>query len=202
MKSNVNKTLWEGFLQDEPTALSRLYHRNIQQLYSYGRKFSHDDELIKDIIQELFIDLIKSRQKLNSVDNVSFYLMTSLRRKLAKHINKNKAFTYSEDHNINAEIVYSIENDIIDEEELSQKERLIKEALSKLSKKQREILYYKYTCDFSYDQICEIMSIKYDSARKQVFRALKTLKDSLGGIENLILFLALYPSIDYFLKKR
>jgi DNA-directed RNA polymerase specialized sigma24 family protein len=56
---------------------------------------------------------------------------------------------------------------------------MILKGLKAISPKQREILFYRFMCDFEYSQICEIMSIKYDSARKQVFRAIQALKDKL-----------------------
>ena len=64
----------------------------------------------------------------------------------------------------------------------------MKKALAKLSPRQREILFYRYTCDFEYNQICEIMQLNYDSARKQVFRALKALKEVLTG-KDIFLYL-------------
>ena len=78
-----------------------------------------------------------------------------------------------------ANIVYSIEDEWIQKEELTKKEEIVRKVLAELSPKQREIIYYRFTCDFEYEQICEIMSMKYDSARKMVFRALKTLREHL-----------------------
>jgi DNA-directed RNA polymerase specialized sigma24 family protein len=78
-----------------------------------------------------------------------------------------------------AHIVYSIEDEWIKKDELTHKEEIVRKGLAELSPKQREILYYRFTCDFEYDQICEVMSMKYDSARKMVFRALKTLREHL-----------------------
>jgi RNA polymerase sigma factor (sigma-70 family) len=70
----------------------------------------------------------------------------------------------------------SYEYELTNKEELTNREKRVQKGLKKLSPKQREILFYRFTCDFSYEQICEIMSLKYDSARKLNFRALKLLK--------------------------
>ncbi len=133
---------------------------------------------MKDTIQDLFFDLIRTREKLGKTDNIKFYLLASFRRKIIKTLKKQAYVVEATgDKTPHAEIVYSIENDIIDKEELSQKEKAIQEGLKKLTARQREILFYRFSCDLEYDQICEIMSLKYDSARKQVFRALKSLKE-------------------------
>ncbi|MFV0483755.1 MAG: RNA polymerase sigma factor [Bacteroidales bacterium] len=177
---NTDKKLWDDFRNGESYALSHIYHQYVQHLFRYGKKFSNDDELIKDSIQDLFFDLIRNREKLGSTDNIRFYLIASLRRRLAKSTKEDKLFISSEDTKITeAEITYSTEQELIVKEELSEQERQLQEGLKKLSPKQREILYYKYTCDFSYEQICELMSLKYASARKLMTRAISALRDVL-----------------------
>ncbi len=191
---NSDSKIWEDFKRGENYALSHIYYQYIQLLFRYGKKFSDDDEIVKDAIQDLFFDLIRTREKLGKTDNIKFYLLASFRHKIIKTLKK-QAFVIGtpDDKMFDAEIIYSAENDIIDKEELSQKEKAIQEALKKLTAKQREILFYRFSCDLEYEQICEIMSLKYDSARKQVFRALKSLKEVLSDRDIFILFLSLFP---------
>jgi RNA polymerase sigma factor (sigma-70 family) len=175
--------LWEDFRKGDKQALSKIYYLYVNQLYRYGKKFSSDDELIKDLIQDLFFDLIRTRSMLGSTDHIYFYLIKSLRRRLAQQKSGSKKKEWSNDQADfpEANIIYSYEDELINKEELSKKESSVQIALAGLSPKQREILYYRYTCDFEYEQICELMSMKYDSARKMVFRALKSLRATLTG---------------------
>lgn len=199
MNLNDDKGLWEDFLKGKDYALSHIYQQNVQGLYRYGKKFSNDDELIKDTIQELFFDLIRTRKNLCSTDNIGFYLIASFRRKLAKNIRKSKIFSSTGDEEFfKAEIEYSIEKELIEKEELSEKEKLVQTGLKELSAKQREILYYRYICEFSYEQICEITSLKYDSARKQVFRALKSLRKVLGDSSGMVFFVLSFRLKTFF----
>lgn len=174
--------LWEEFKKGEKYALSRIYHLYADSLFRYGKKFSSDDGIIKDTIQDLFFDLIRTRSSLGLTDNIYFYLIKAMRRRLSQSQGglTNLMKTEDEMESLEARIVYSIEEEMIHKEELSKKEIMIQKALAELSPKQREIIYYRFTCDFEYEQICEIMSMKYDSARKMVFRALKTLRESLN----------------------
>jgi len=183
-----DKKIWDDFRKGENYALSHIYFQHVQMLYRYGKKFSQDDELIKDTIQDLFFDLIRTRKNLGETDNIDFYLMASFRRKLAKSVNKKITLEYSGDRELTAKIVYSAEHELIGREELSQREKAVKKALAGLTPKQREILYYKFTCNFDYDQICEIMKLQYDSARKQVSRALKAMKEILSGSDIYLFF--------------
>lgn len=191
LKKNDTK-LWEDFKKGEKYALSHIYYSYADSLFRYGKKFSPDDELIKDTIQDLFFDLIRTRTALGSTDNIYFYLIKAMRRRLfqSKNGSSDQIRTDSESEINEAVIIYSIEDEWIQKEELSQKELLLKKALAELSPKQREIIYYRFTCGFEYEQICEIMSMKYDSARKMIFRAIQTLRENLAD-SNFILFVLL-----------
>lgn len=190
-QATSDSKLWEDFKKGEKYALSHIYYHYVDQLFRYGRKFSTDDDLIKDTIQDLFFDLIRTRDNLGSTDHIYFYLLKAFRRRLFKNISNPPKIQTTE--NMVEEqiphIVYSIEDDLIQKEQLTRKEELIRKALSQLSPKQREILYYRFTCDFEYVQICEIMSMKYDSARKMVFRALQTLREELSETNISMLFI-------------
>ena len=194
--------LWEDFKKGEQAALSRIFHLHVDSLFRYGKKFSADSDLIKDTIQDLFFDLIRSRANLGSTDHIYFYLIKSFRRKLFKSLTEAKKSRQNEenDETLTACIVYSVEEEWIEKEHLSKKEEMVQKGLAELSPKQREILYYRFTCDFEYEQICEIMSMKYDSARKMVFRALKSLRENLADTD-VILLTMLFSGSYRFQKK-
>ena len=176
-----DRKLWEDYKKGEKYALSQIYHTYADRLFRYGKKFSSDDELIKDAIQDLFYDLIRTRNSLGSTDHIYFYLIKAFRHRIVKNQSGKKDLRMADEESEiqSLHIIYSIEDEWIQKEELTKKEETIRQGLAELSPKQREILYYRFTCDFEYDQICEMMSMKYDSARKMVFRALKTLREHL-----------------------
>ena len=177
---NSDKKIWDDFKKGENYALSHIYYQHVQLLFRYGMKFTNNVELIKDSIQDLFFDLIRTKDNLGETDNIQFYLMRSFRRKLTRNLQKQSlSIENLEDKLPDVEITYSAEQELIGKEELTHNEKIIKTGLNKLTARQREILFYKYTCDFEYDQICEIMGLKYDSARKLVFRSLQALKEVL-----------------------
>ncbi len=188
----TDEQIWDDFRKGKSYALSHIYYQHVQLLFRYGKKFCMDDELVKDTIQDIFFDLIRTRKNLGKTDNIRFYLMASFRRKLAKAMKRKLPPAYNNDKEITAEIVYSAEHDFIDKEELTQREQAVKKALAALTPKQREILFYRYTCNFDYDQICEIMKLQYDSARKQISRALKAMKEVLSGSDIYLFFVAVF----------
>jgi RNA polymerase sigma factor (sigma-70 family) len=170
--------LWERFKKGDSEALSCIYNQHVQLLFRYGKKFTSDKELVKDTIQDLFYDLIRTRKNLGNTDSIKFYLIASFRRKLTVSLKKRQLnLDIDVEKKMDAEFCSIPEQELSESKELSAREKLIQEGLKSLSPKQREILYYRYTCNFDYEQICRITSLKYDSARKQNFRALQSLKN-------------------------
>jgi RNA polymerase sigma factor (sigma-70 family) len=173
-----NSVIWENFKKGDESALEFIYFQNIKLLYRYGRKFTSDKELIKDTIQDLFVDLLTARNNLGETDSIRFYLLKAFKHRLFRNLKKISMINDELDESeYQIEIIYSVEDIIISKEEIAEKEKLLLNGLKSISPKQREILFYKFTCSLEYDQICDLMSINYESARKQVYRAIKTLKE-------------------------
>ncbi|GET32089.1 hypothetical protein PbJCM13498_09520 [Prolixibacter bellariivorans] len=186
-----DRKIWNDFKSSKDYALSHIYHHHIDLLFRYGRKFSRDEDLIKDAIQELFFDLIRNRESLGDTDNIRFYLLKSLKNKIIKTLQKDQKSLHqvTEITEPKFSSVYSHEEDLIERENRERNEQLLLKGLNELSPRLREILFYRFTCELDYPEICDIMSIRYDSARKMVFRALRTLREVLSASDIMLFFL-------------
>ena len=176
-----DKYIWDDFKNDTEHALSYIYHQNVDFLFFYGKKFTPEEDLILDTIQDLFYDLIKYRKNLGETDNIRLYLLKSFRRKLFRGIENKRKLVKLGDLNLEPEIIFSVEEEFITDEEQSRKIKFIRQGLQELNAKQREVIYYKFTLGYDYNQICDIMSITYDSARQLVSRSINSLKHYLSG---------------------
>ena len=65
--------------------------------------------------------------------------------------------------------------------------------MESLSDRQREAIYLKYTNDFSYEEIAEILNIDVASSRTLIYRSIKKIRELLG--RNAIVFLLFVKSI-------
>ncbi len=177
MKNKTDIIIWREFKNEREDALSYIYHQNIDFLFFYGKKFTSDKDFILDVIQDLFFHLIRNHKTLGDADNIRMYLLKAFRRRLFEELRKkSKQQEFANEYFVEPQFVFSIEQDLIFEEERSEKELELKRGMAKLNTKQREILYYRFTCGFNYNQICEIMSISYDVARQLVSRSIQALK--------------------------
>lgn len=189
-----DKYIWDKFKNDEEPALSYIYNQNIDFLFFYGKKFTIEEDFILDMIQDLFYDLIKYRKTLSETDNIRLYLIKSFRRKLLRGIeSKKKLVKLDNVYNLEPQIVFSIEEEMITNEEQSRKNEFLRQGLKELNAKQREVIYYKFTLGYDYDQISEIMSITYDSARQLVARGINSLKRFMA--ENNFFLMLIYRQL-------
>lgn len=179
--TNMDDTqLWQQLKSGDKNALEVIFRNEADALCKYGKKFSADKDLIADCLQDLFIELWRTRETIGSTDNIRKYLFVSFRRRLIKDLNNgNKTQTLDPEVDLKNEISFSVENSWIEQEEKTLKSQALSTAISKLSGRQQEILYLKFYSEMEYDQIIEIMDLNYQSARNLVTRALDALRKSM-----------------------
>jgi RNA polymerase sigma factor (sigma-70 family) len=192
MKEVTRNTLWINFKNGKRDSLSALYQEYADELYSYGMKVFGDDQLVKDCIQEVFIQLIDRRENLIITPTIHSYLFKSLRNKIFEELrSKNRKQEIHLQISLKENIIDKYpEQTIIESEESNRVRILIGKALAKLSDRQREIVYLKYTKGFNYDEIAETLQIDKASARTLLYRTLKTIKDNFGDNSIILMFIS------------
>ncbi|SDM31186.1 RNA polymerase sigma-70 factor, ECF subfamily [Catalinimonas alkaloidigena] len=170
--------LWQAFLDGSDAALSELYRRYADRLYSYGRQFTAQDELVLDTVQEVFFTLIKSRTTLNAAVSVKFYLYASFRRLLFRQLKRERKWVLKEEMPEAEGFQITLEPEFLTRYTLDEK-RLIENACNRLPKRQREILMLFYYEGLSYREVADVMGLANPkTARTMLYRAV----DSLGTL--------------------
>jgi RNA polymerase sigma factor (sigma-70 family) len=171
--------IWENFKKGDKSALSYVYFQNFQSLFQYGIRFKDDPEFIKDCIQDLFFRLIQAGENLGPTDNIRFYLFHALKNGIYKEIEKSKRNELIDFSSLKFDGSFALEEELVEKENISNQEIALLKALKELSDRQREIIYLRYECGMEYEQICDLMQLKSDSARKLVFRAIRSLRKAM-----------------------
>jgi RNA polymerase sigma factor (sigma-70 family) len=186
----TDSEVWTGFRNGDDKSLSLIYSENSKRLYLYGLKFTKNQTIIEDAIQDLFSDLVRHRNTLGTTDNIQFYLIKSFKRRLLRALLQEKKYNLKEkDEDYVFEITYSIEHDIIMEEHADQKLKYLQKALNNLTPRQKEAVYLKFTEGLEYEEISEIMGMSVESCRNLIYKAIKTLKESVQVIGATSVFL-------------
>lgn len=189
MAENESSIVWKSFLAGNKEAFAHLYNLHVEALYRYGTKLCTDDSLVKDAIQEVFLDLYLKRAKnKTNPENLRYYLILALKRNLIKKLKSNRRLVEEEVCELNFEPEYSIEKAIIEHEEEAELNLKVKEVLKNLPAKQKEALYLRYNESMEYPEIAQLLNISVESVRKQVYRALSAIRKQFGK-QGLVLFL-------------
>ena len=190
--SYSNAILWESFLAGDKEAFAHFYNLHVDALYHYGTKLCADDGLVKDAIQEVFLDLYLKRQKnRTNPENLRYYLILALKRNLIKKLKRNRKMVDEKECELNFDPEYSIEKAIIENEEEAELNRRVNEMLKNLPAKQKEALYLRYNESMEYEEIAKVLNISIESVRKQVYRALQSIRKKFGK-GGMMLFLVTF----------
>jgi RNA polymerase sigma factor (sigma-70 family) len=180
--SDHSCNLWKSFRTGDKLAFGQLMRENFRHLFSYGSKFCDDSELVKDVIQELFLKLWEKRLNLCDDVNPKAYLTASLRRALHRKIQSQSKFSsYSELNQLECsfDLEISVEEQLIERESARHLAFKIASNLSGLPARQREVVYLKFFHDHSRDEISEIMQIAPQTVSNLLQLALKKLRMEL-----------------------
>lgn len=176
MDSKADIFLWRRLKSGDKGALESIYSTHVSALIQYGKRYSSNEQLVEDAIQDLFLYIWNSREKLGDTDSILKYLLVSLKRSLFKKMKaaSKTADAEPEHHAFEAEL--SMEDMLIAEEGGVERSAQLKQAFEQLSAKQKEAIYLKFYQQMDYEDICEVMDINYQSVRNLISRSLQRLR--------------------------
>lgn len=169
-------TRWLEFKKGDKKAFEAIFLHYHQDLFQYGSKMVRDHQLLDDCIQELFLDLWQSRERLAEVVAVRAYLFKALRFKLIRAIKGQSKQTElsSGEYELST---FSYETILIAEQtEAIQKEKLLR-VIQQLTRRQQEAVYLRYYNHMSYAEISETMAISYQAVVNLISHSIRFLRE-------------------------
>lgn len=164
----------DGDLQ-KASALFDLYHR---RLYGFFVRLTLDRELGHDLTQNVFYRLIRYRHTYQDSMPFQAWIFQMARNIYADHYKKNRMLLtdYKETHNSHTDsFLTAMEND--------EKEKLLYQALARLTPEQREILILSRFEQMKYQQIADLMNLTVANVKVKVHRAIIRLKEIYFQLE-------------------
>ncbi len=181
MLGKNNRDHWDQMLGGDQRALFELYNNLYFHLIRFGLKINADDELVKDCVNQVFLNLWDKRVRLPKVENVEGYVMTCLKRCMLDqltYLNKtnvalNKMLSEKNTVQLSYEqMLINVQND----DEIKHK---LSTAIQKLTPRQMELIQLKFFEGLSYDQIAEKTSQSVKTAYNTIYEAIKSLRKIL-----------------------
>lgn len=172
--------IWLSFKQGSEEAFTELMELYYPSMLNYGLRFQKDKELVKDCIQDLFLELWKGRNSLGDIRSPKSYLLISLRRRLLRESGRLRWFKeapeVSEDYDF--EVQFAIETYLINIEIQHEDLKKLKKSLVQLTRRQREAIYLRFYQELSYEDIADTMGINKHSAINLVYEAIRFIKNN------------------------
>ncbi|WP_106832082.1 RNA polymerase sigma factor [Parabacteroides pacaensis] len=202
MESKKEPPLWNLFLSGDDEAYSSIYKMYAQDMYAYALHFTTDEELVKDCIQDVFVKIYQNRSGLSTIENGKLYLFVALKNRLMNNFRKKVNFCSIEDVEPAFCVDYTIEDEIIENEQKQYLADKMIRMLHTLSPRQKEAMYYRFIEELSYEEIGKLMQINYQSIQNLIQRSIKKLQETFAGepfyLFALLLLIRMSHSIYHF----
>lgn len=199
-ENTEDKLLWQGLKEGDVNSFNKLFRKLYSELYYYGMKVIPNPEFVKESIQEVFIRIWETRDRLGDAQNVKSYLIVSLRRMIlsTKSKKKNKLqveFAETEDYSFLYEL-----NEFEKHQEISAELRtILLNSINSITHRQRELIQLFFYHELSYPEIADVMKMSIQATRNLMCRTLIHLRESIGEsdmktMKNILLVLFLSVS--------
>ncbi|TJZ54780.1 sigma-70 family RNA polymerase sigma factor [Sphingobacterium olei] len=175
--------------QSDRKAFDELYGRTWKSLYKQAVNKLNNEDLAKDIIQDIFIDLWTKRESSN-IDHIEHYLSRAVKFKVIDQFRK-KDFHLKEIE----EFVDILEDSEYADSKLLDNElrEIISTLADRLPQKRREIFKLKFEQELSTKEISDLLNISPKTVQNQTLNSISILKNIFQKIL-FILFILFFGS--------
>ncbi len=146
-----------------------------RSLYAYAYRLTASATDADDIVQEVLLRALRSRESLERAENLSAYLHAMVRNACWNLRHKNSETVSASDQLSRME---SMERNGIEERDW------VQEALSHLPMEQRQILLLYFFEDLSYKQIAEALNVPIGTVMSRLSRAKHAMRERLEPMAN------------------
>lgn len=153
----------------------RLYYLVLKNFLS---KFTQDKNLIDDIIQDVFLTLLKQPELVANITNKKAWLLACTRNKMIDHFRKKSPSLLND---VNTLELISTSNPNLQEKFIQDEN--INEVLALLSPENRKLFKAKYYYGFKYDEISELTGLSVSTIKLRLFRAKKMILERMNPNE-------------------
>jgi RNA polymerase sigma factor (sigma-70 family) len=171
----------QALRHDDEKALNHLFEHHYNRLYRIGLKMGVSSDVVEEGIQTVFMDLWRYRQTLGDIQSFEAYLISSLKRRLAKQRHETNLLEIDAfDENNQSFPIESYETILIQQQTSDEMRVKIRKTLDLLTDRQKQVVVMKYFDELSYDEIAQRTGLQKDSLYKVLHEAIRRLKGFLN----------------------
>jgi len=166
------------------TYLVSTYHK---LLYSYAMSLTNDDDLTKDIIQNVFLKTWEYRKKLNPEYSIKSFLYKTTYNEFINQYHKHRKISVLERAYMETLDCIVLEDN--NSELLEKKIKIISEGITNLPKKCKQTFLLSKKEGLTNIEIAEYLNVSVRTVEWQLNKAYNLLRDRIGEQLQIILFL-------------
>lgn len=88
----VTYALFERIANNDPLAFKVFYNYFYSKLYRYCTFFTNDQDVIKELISDVFVSVWQNRRKITAIKNIENYLFIAVRNQSYKYLKENNQY--------------------------------------------------------------------------------------------------------------
>jgi RNA polymerase sigma factor (sigma-70 family) len=184
--NNVDPACWVRLKQGDASALGELYDFYVDKLFLAASAITSDRELVKDSLQEVFIEIWTYRETIGQVQYPQAYLTKVLRSILVKKLKKKEKLACYPLEETLPGLDDNREDAIIFLDTDREMKTRLSDAMKKLTTRQKLILQFHFYEGLSYEQIARKLNMNYQSVNNLAFRTIRHLRNIM-----MVLFILL-----------
>ncbi len=152
-----------------------------KKLLRFAAHFLKDEDLARDVVQDVFLKLWQKKDSLNEIENIEAFAMRMTRNRCIDVIRANKTIPIDEetDRKLKEKTI-----DVHSKVELSESATQIKKLINELPDLQRTVICLRDIEQLSYEEIAEATNLKVNAIRVNLSRARKKIRDEFIKINN------------------
>ncbi|AEV97602.1 RNA polymerase, sigma-24 subunit, ECF subfamily [Niastella koreensis GR20-10] len=173
------EALWlQRLQQNDEQALAAIMRKYYTALYNYGARFTNDEALVKDCIQEVFISLWQRRESAAEILSPRYYLLRAVKNKVLKSLHQHVIRIGSMENESAYDFLqeFSVEKLIIDKQMSEEQATILRKTMAQLSKRQHELIYLKFYQHLDHAQIAGLMNLSRQSVYNLLHETIQKLR--------------------------
>jgi len=189
-----DKELIEAIRESDKEAFKELYFRYFDNIYRFLYWRTRDEEVTRDLTQELFLRIWRNRSGLNPSLSIKAYLFRAAGNLAIDHLR----------HQVTEAIFHREVPSLASSENIARNIELkdaIQQTLASLPEDQRTIVLMNRLEGLKYVEIAQALNISVKTVEKKMSLALKTLRKALKPLLALVVSVKFLLDIGLFLFK-
>ena len=182
----TDSELIKAFKEGDPGALDELIGRHKERLYAYLLRLSRDRDAADDLLQEVFIKVIKKLGSYGEREKFSAWLFTVAHHAVMDHFRsgarrrEESLDAAGEDSAPRADTLASREPGPDELLDMAERAAVLQAAFDRLSADQRELFLMRHYSGLSFKEIADILGVPIGTVLARMSRAMAKVRSELG----------------------